>query len=72
MAKLRSTFPFGWIRGYADDNWQILWDLESGEMYLKGSLSGNVVQYTKAGSWEEAKIKSEELSASPGQIKELL
>lgn len=65
MDKISSTFPFGWIRGEKEDNWQILWNKESGYIYLKGAKSGDIIKYIKAFSWEDAKLKSDKLATSP-------
>lgn len=68
---ITSTFPFGWIRNFMDDNWQILWDSGTNDIYLKGCNSGRLITYQKAISWTEAKSKSDKLLENPEGISEL-
>lgn len=65
------TFPFGWIRGFRQDNWQIFWDPESSEMFLKGALSGEYIKFDKATSWQDARKKSEKLLDSPDSLESI-
>ncbi|NIQ16845.1 MAG: hypothetical protein GTO02_21425 [Candidatus Dadabacteria bacterium] len=50
-----STFPFGWIRNYNNDNWQIIWNKETYEIYLKGSEKKEFKKLGKCKNWIDAK-----------------
>lgn len=65
------TFPFGWIRGYRQDNWQIFWDPASSEMFLKGALSGEYIKLGKANSWQDARKKTGRLLDSPDSLESI-
>jgi intein-encoded DNA endonuclease-like protein len=41
------TFPFGWVRGFKDDNWQIIWDPKSNLIVAQGALSKKVMDAKK-------------------------
>lgn len=62
-------FPFGWIRGVTDENWQILWNPSTKGLYLKGIRSGRIVVYCSADSWRSAKLKSDVLLSDPELLK---
>ena len=50
------TFPFGWIRGFREDNWQIIWDPSSKAVLAKAAVSKEVVPLGECSTWQEAKV----------------
>jgi hypothetical protein len=60
------TFPFGWIRGLGEDNWQLLWDSETNVLYAKGATSKKVISVGWSSSWQEAKVLADKLRNEPG------
>jgi hypothetical protein len=59
------TFPFGWIRGVGEDNWQILWDTQTKVLYAKGTLSRRVIDIGRSSSWQEAKALADRVRNEP-------
>lgn len=59
------TFPFGWIRGVGEDNWQILWDTQTKVLYAKGTLSRRVIDIGRSYSWQEAKALADRVRNEP-------
>jgi len=53
--KEAAVFPFGWIRGVNDENWQILWNPLTGVIYVKGAISKKIVKLGKSSTWSGAK-----------------
>jgi hypothetical protein len=49
------TFPFGWVREFEDDNWQLLWNSETSILYAKGINTKTVVNIGQSLNWQEAK-----------------
>ncbi|HEY7534340.1 MAG TPA: hypothetical protein VH878_00130, partial [Thermodesulfobacteriota bacterium] len=49
------TFPFGWVREFEDDNWQLLWNSETSILYAKGINTKTVVNIGHSLNWQEAK-----------------
>jgi hypothetical protein len=49
------TFPFGWVREFENDNWQILWNSETRILYAKGVITKRVVNIGQSLTWQEAK-----------------
>ena len=64
------TFPFGWIRDYCDDNWQILWCSETGEISLKGAKTKRLVDVANSPDWFNAKLMADDLRLRPGRVAE--
>jgi hypothetical protein len=48
------TFPFGWIREFEDDNWQLLWNSETRILYAKGATKKKIVSVGQPSTWQEA------------------
>ena len=59
------TFPFGWVRGMDQDNWQIIWDPKTETIFAKGALSRKVIQVGKSSTWEEAKDLADKIINDP-------
>jgi hypothetical protein len=49
------TFPFGWVREFEDENWQIIWNSETRILYAKGAITKKVVNVGQPLTWQEAK-----------------
>jgi len=60
------TFPFGWVRGFRDDNWQIIWDPKSNIITAEGASSKKVVELGKSSKWMEAKVYADNVIKDPG------
>ena len=59
------TFPFGWLRGIEEDNWQILWDSHTKAVYAKGVSSKRVIQIGQSSSWVGAKTFADKILNEP-------
>jgi len=59
------AFPFGWVRGIEEDNWQILWDPQTKILYAKGALSKRVIDVGRSYSWQEAKALADRVRNEP-------
>jgi len=60
------TFPFGWVRGASQDNWQIIWDPKTKTLFAQGALSKRVLELGKSSTWEEAKHLADKVINEPG------
>lgn len=60
-----SRFPFGWVRDFEGDNWQILWDPETGSIILKGASGKTEKTISIAYKWTEAKAIAEQIQKCP-------
>lgn len=60
------TFPFGWVRGFRDDNWQIIWDPESGQIIAQGASSKKIVDLGNSSKWMDAKVYADNVMNDPG------
>ncbi len=59
------TFPFGWVRGFKDDNWQIIWDPKSNLIVAQGALSKKVIELGKSSQWMDAKKYADNVLRDP-------
>jgi len=59
------TFPFGWVRGFKDDNWQIIWDPKSNLIVAQGVLSKKVIELGKSSQWMDAKKYADNVMRDP-------
>jgi len=59
------TFPFGWVRGFRDDNWQIIWDPKSNLIVAQGALSKKVIELGKSHKWMDAKKYADNVISDP-------
>ena len=66
MPERVGTFPFGWVRGVARDNWQIIWDPKSGVVYALGAVSKEVVELGECSDWTQAKKFADGIINDPG------
>ena len=55
------TFPFGWIRGMDDENWQLLWNPKTGIFFAKGALSKRVINLGESSNWVDAKALADKV-----------
>lgn len=62
---LAGTFPFGWLRGIEDTNWQILWNKNSGDFFIKSVSSDEVRIIDNFKSWKDAKTFADKLVSNP-------
>jgi len=69
---LVASFPFGWVRNYKNENWQIIWDSKSKFLILKSSLSDNIVKYRSCASWQEAKIHADEIRSNHELLNDII
>ena len=67
-----AIFPFGWLRGIEDDNWQILWDSQTRILYVKGALSKRVIDLGQSSTWQEAKSLADRVRSEPDLYIDLL
>ena len=63
-------FPFGWLRGLREDNWQIFWNKQTGDIFLKSTLENTLVKVAQASEWIEAKKKADFLIENPDSLSE--
>ena len=59
------TFPFGWVRGIKDDNWQIIWDPKTGYITAEGAVSKEVLELGKSSKWMDAKDYADKVMSDP-------
>jgi hypothetical protein len=59
------TFPFGWVRGNQQDNWQIIWDPNTKTLFAEGAKSRRVLELGKSSTWEEAKRFADRVISEP-------
>ena len=59
-------FPFGWLRGFRGDNWQIFWNKRTGDLFLKATTEDTLIKVGEASNWMEAKKKADFLMENPG------
>ena len=65
---LTGTFPFGWLRGVKNDNWQIIWDPKAQALFLKASKTKDYFKIMDCNSWDDAKILSDDFIANPDKV----
>jgi len=61
-------FPFGWLRDFQGDNWQIFWNKKTGHLFLKATAKNTLVKIGEAPDWAEAKKKADFLMQNPGSV----
>ena len=69
---LVGSFPFGWVRNYKEDNWQLIWDSKSKVLFIKSATTDRIVEYCKCESWEDAKSISDEIRSNPELIENIV
>lgn len=60
------TFPFGWVRGFKGDNWQIVWDPKSNLITARGVSSKKIIELGKSAGWMDAKAYADNVISDPG------
>ena len=63
-------FPFGWVRGVRGDNWQILWNRKTGDVFLKATSKNALVRVADAPDWVRAKEKADFIMENPDSVAE--
>lgn len=61
-------FPFGWLRGFRDDNWQIFWSKKTGDLFLKATTKNTLIKIGEASDWMKAKEKADFLMENPDSV----
>ena len=61
-------FPFGWLRDFQGDNWQIFWNKKTGDLFLKATRENTLVKVGEASDWMEAKKKADFLMENPDSV----
>jgi len=59
------TFPFGWVRGFKGENWQIIWDPKTELIIAHGAVSKKVVKLGSTAKWVDAKVYADEVMSDP-------
>lgn len=59
------TFPFGWVRGIEDDNWQIIWDPKTHALTARGSVSKRIIHLGESSKWLDAKDYADKVISNP-------
>ena len=59
------TFPFGWIREFRDDNWQIIWDPKTELIIAQGAVSKKVVELGDYEKWIDDKVYDDNVISEP-------
>lgn len=62
------TFPFGWLRGLNDSNWQILWNKNTGDLFIKSAQLNEIQVLENFKNWKDAKIFADKLGSNPDLI----
>lgn len=65
-------FPFGWIRSFGGDNWQVMWCPDTGVIFLKAVRCRRVIDIGRASGWLEAKRFAQALVSDPSILAEKL
>ena len=65
VSKTAVLFPFGWIRGVKDDNWQLLWNPVTRGFFAKGAISKRIVNLGESSSWIDAKAFADKIINEP-------
>ena len=61
-------FPFGWLRGFRGDNWQIFWSKKTGDLFLKATTKNTLIKIGEASDWMKAKKKADSLMENPDSV----
>ncbi len=69
---LVGSFPFGWVRNFKEQNWQLIWDSKSKSLILKSSLSENIVTYCSCENWQEAKIHADNIRSNHELLNDII
>ncbi len=61
-------FPFGWLREFRGNNWQIFWNKKTGHLFLKSTVENTLIKIGEASDWMEAKKKADLLIQNPDSV----
>jgi len=70
--RLAASFPFGWVRNFREDNWQIIWDSKSDTLLLKSTRSERIAEYCKCKTWEEAKSHADDIRSNHDMLESVI
>lgn len=59
------TFPFGWIRDFRGDNWQIIWDPKTELIIAQAAVSKETFELGKSTKWMDAKAYADKVKNDP-------
>ncbi len=59
------TFPFGWIRNFENDNWQLIWNKNTKEFFVKSVSSKEIKVLDSFNNWKEAKDFADTIIENP-------
>ncbi|GJM17073.1 MAG: hypothetical protein DHS20C13_24000 [Thermodesulfobacteriota bacterium] len=59
------TFPFGWVRGFKGENWQIIWDPKTELIIAYGAESKSTVKLGSTTKWMDAKVCADNVMKDP-------
>lgn len=61
-------FPFGWLRGFRGENWQIFWNKKTGDLFLKATVEDTLIKVGEAPDWIDAKKKADFMMENPDSV----
>jgi hypothetical protein len=59
------TFPFGWVKEFRGDNWQIIWDPRTEAITARAAVSKKIVQLGESSKWMDAKVYADKVISNP-------
>ena len=59
------TFPFGWVRGVGNDNWQLIWDPKTNILVARGASSKETIELGESSNWQDAKEFADSVMSDP-------
>jgi len=60
-----SSFPFGWVRDFDGENWQLFWNSTTKEFYAKSAKSKRSLNLNNVRTWQDAKLFSDKVIQVP-------
>ena len=69
---LVGSFPFGWVRNFKEDNWQIIWDSKSKLLLLKSSNTDRIVEFKNCENWQDAKLSADDIRSDHSLLENVL
>lgn len=65
-------FPFGWLSGVENENWQLLWNPETSIFFAKGATSKKIINIGETTNWIEAKALADKIYSDPRMYCEMI
>lgn len=59
------TFPFGWLKDTEDSNWQILWNKNTGDFFIKSVKFKEIRKLNNFKNWKDAKNFADKIGTDP-------